>query len=57
MAGKYIVDGDPAGRSVPELQHSTYYLNDINIAPIALVNQFGESAILTNVVNDYRAEA
>lgn len=56
MAGKYIVDGDPAGRSVPELQHSTYYLNDINITPIALVNQFGESAIITNVVNDYRAE-
>lgn len=56
MAGKYIVDGDPAGRSVPELQHSTYYLNDISITPIALVNQFGESAIITNVVDDYRAE-
>lgn len=57
MAGKYIVDGDPAGRSVPELQHSTYYLNDISITPIALVNQFGESAIITNVVDDYRAES
>lgn len=56
MAGKYIVDGDPAGRSVPELQHSTYYLNDISITPIALVNQFGESLIVTNVVDDYRAE-
>ena len=57
MAGKYIVDGDPAGRSVPELQHSTYYLNDIPIQPIAVVNEFGESAIFTNVVDDYRAEA
>jgi len=57
MAGKYIVDGDPAGRSVPELQHSTYYLNNISITPISLVNQFGESAIITKVVDDYRAES
>lgn len=57
MSGKYIVDADPAGRSVPELQHTTYYLNDVNIAPISLVNQFGESAIITNVVNDFRAES
>ncbi len=56
MAGKYIVDGDPAGRSVPELQHSTYYLNDIPIHPMAVVNEFGESAIFTNFVDDYRAE-
>lgn len=57
MAGKLIVDGDPAGRSVPELQHSTYYLNDIPIHPMAVVNEFGESAIITNVINDYRAES
>ena len=57
MSGKYIVDGDPAGRSVPELQHSTYYLNDVSITPIAVVNKFGESAIITDVVDDYRAEA
>ena len=56
MSGKYIVDADPAGRSVPELQHTTYYLNDVSIAPISLVNQFGESAIITNVVDDFRAE-
>ncbi|SHI75730.1 DUF917 domain-containing protein [Lutispora thermophila] len=56
QAGKYIVDGDPAGRSVPELQHSTYYLNNIPIQPISLVNIFGESAIITDVVDDSRAE-
>lgn len=56
MAGKYIVDGDPAGRSVPELQHSTYFLNNIKITPMSLVNKFGESIILTDVINDYRAE-
>ena len=56
MSGKCLVDGDPAGRSVPELQHSTYYLNNIPIQPISLVNIFGESAIITNVVDDIRAE-
>lgn len=56
MAGKLIVDGDPAGRSVPELQHSTYFLHNIPIQPMALVNDFGESAIVTSVVDDYRAE-
>lgn len=57
MADKYIIDADPAGRSVPELQHSTYFLNEISIYPISVVNKFGESAIITKVINDYRAEA
>lgn len=57
MAGKMIVDGDPAGRSVPELQHSTYYLHNIPIHPMAVVNEFGEAAVITHVVDDFRAEA
>ncbi|WP_003545611.1 DUF917 domain-containing protein [Desulfotomaculum nigrificans] len=57
LAGKYIIDADPAGRSVPELQHSTYYINGLPIAPIAVANQFGDVAILTEVVDDVRAEA
>lgn len=57
MLDKYIVDADPVGRAVPELQHSTYYLNGISITPMAIVNPFGESAIFTEVVDDFRAEA
>jgi hypothetical protein len=57
VLGKYIVDADPAGRAVPELQHSTYFLNDLPMAPIAVANRFGESAIITEVVDDFRAEA
>lgn len=57
MLGKYIVDADPAGRSVPELQHSTYYLNDIPISPIGVANRFGEVAVIKEVVDDFRAEA
>lgn len=54
--GKVIVDGDPAGRSVPELQHSTFYINNVPIAPIAVATPFGDTAIINNVVNDLRAE-
>ena len=57
MLGIYIVDGDPAGRSVPELQHSTFFINNIPITPMAIANEFGESLILKEVVDDFRAEA
>lgn len=57
MLGKYIIDADPAGRSVPELQHSTYYINNLPIDPIAVANEFGDKAIFTKVVDDFRAEA
>lgn len=51
-----MADGDPAGRSVPELQHSTYYLHGIPITPMACATNFGETVILKDVVNDFRAE-
>ena len=57
MGDKVLVDGDPAGRSVPCLQHSTFYLHDVPITPMSVVNKFGESLIVKDVVNDYRAEA
>ena len=56
MADKLIVDGDPAGRSVPGLQHSTYYLHNVPMCPISVMNQFGEGAIFTHVYDDERAE-
>lgn len=52
-----LADSDPAGRSVPELQHSTFYLAGIPITPMACATNFGETVILKNVVNDLRAEA
>ncbi len=57
MLGKYIIDGDPAGRSVPELQHSTYFIKGLPIYPLAVANEFGETAIIKEVINDFRAEA
>ncbi len=57
LLGKYIIDADPAGRSVPELVHSSFCIFDTPIYPIAVANQFGDVAILPRVVNDERAEA
>lgn len=54
--GVPIIDADPAGRSVPELQHSTFYVKDIPMAPIALATQFGDAMIVKDIVNDMRAE-
>ena len=56
MTDRYIVDGDPAGRSVPALQHSTYYLKGIPMCPMAVMNEFGEGAVFTNVFDDERGE-
>ena len=56
MTDRYIVDGDPAGRSVPALQHSTYFLNGVPMCPMSVMNQFGEGAVFTHVFDDERGE-
>jgi hypothetical protein len=55
--GKFIVDADAAGRAVPELQFSTYYVTENPITPFSVGTSFGDMAIITNVANDARAEA
>lgn len=52
-----IVDADPAGRSVPELVHSTFYVEGISITPMAVATDFGDVVIVPKVANDNRAEA
>ena len=54
--GLPIIDGDPVGRSVPELQHSTYFVNNVPIAPMAIATEFGDAMVITDVVDDFRAE-
>jgi len=55
--GLPIVDADAAGRAVPELQHSTYYINGVSIAPMGLATEFGDTAVIKKVKDDFRAEA
>ncbi len=54
--GKYIVDGDAAGRAVPELQFSTYYVTDKPIYPFSVATKFGDIGIFPYVRDDARAE-
>ena len=57
LLDKNIIDADPAGRSVPELIHSTFCIFGTPIYPLAVANAFGDVAIFPRVVNDERAEA
>lgn len=54
--GVPVIDADPAGRSVPELQHSTYFVKDVPIYPMGVATKFGEKIVIQNVQNDFRAE-
>ncbi|MDD3367462.1 MAG: DUF917 domain-containing protein [Lachnospiraceae bacterium] len=56
VSGKLIMDSDPAGRSVPCLQHSTYYLQNVPMCPMSVMNKFGEGAVFSNVYDDMRGE-
>lgn len=57
QTGKYIVDADAAGRAVPELQFSTYYVTGQPITPLAVGTIYGDVAIIPTVKEDARAEA
>jgi len=55
--GKYIVDCDAAGRAVPELQFSTYFVTNKPIYPFSVATRFGDVGIFPKVRDDARAEA
>jgi len=46
MENKKLVDGDGAGRAIPELEQTTYYLAGIPPSPMVLADRNGNSAIL-----------
>lgn len=56
MNDRFILDGDPAGRAVPSLEHSTYYLDDIPMYPMSACTKWGEAMTLHYVVDDMRGE-
>lgn len=55
--GLPALDADGAGRSVPDLQHSTYFVAGIPIAPMGVANRYGDVAVLPFVADDFHAEA
>lgn len=56
LLGLPLADSDPAGRSVPELIHSTYYLKGKPIYPFSVVTNYGDVAVFETVKDDFRAE-
>jgi len=56
LTGRYIVDGDAVGRSVPEVGHSTFNICGVGITPYVVVSPFGDVMIVTRVLDDSRAE-
>ena len=52
----YVLDADIAGRAVPEVTNSTYYIHGLPAAPVAMANEFGEVAIVENLYDDERSE-
>ena len=55
--GLPALDADGAGRSVPDLQHSTYFVAGIPIAPMGIANKYGDKAVIEYVTDDFHAEA
>lgn len=54
--GKFIVDADAAGRAVPELQFSTYFITNKPIYPFSVATKYKDTVIFTKVASDARAE-
>jgi len=55
--GLPVVDADPVGRAVPELQHSLFFAHGVRLTPQAVVNEIGDSVLITHVADGARAEA
>lgn len=51
-----LADGDPAGRSVPELSQSTFYMKGLRSEPMAIVTKFGEVMVFKKMIDDFRIE-
>lgn len=56
MNDHVIVDADPSGRAVPEIQHTTYAIAGLAPGDLVFANGFGECFIYENVYDDLRAE-
>ena len=51
-----IVDADPSGRSVPEIQQGTFNIMNLPCTPISVATSTDDVLILERVADDFRAE-
>ena len=54
--GKVLVDGDYAGRAIPELTTTTPHLFGVNVLPWAFVDEFGNRLVMRQAASDEFAE-
>jgi DUF917 family protein len=54
--GINLVDADSAGRSVPGVQHTSFYIENIPISPLAIATGLEEFFIIDGIKDDLRAE-
>ena len=54
--GKRLVDGDYAGRAIPELHATTPHLYEKEVLPWAMVDQFGNRMVMRAAASDAFAE-
>jgi DUF917 family protein len=55
--GLPLVDADPVGRAVPKMQMTLFNLAGVPPTPQAVVTEFGDELIVTNVASEERLEA
>ncbi len=51
-----LLDADAAGRAVPDLQCSIFYVKGLSITPMAVATPMGDSIIISHVKDDQRSE-
>ncbi len=51
-----VVDADPAGRSVPGVEQTSFAIYDVPITPMSLATRMGDILIVKAVADDLRAE-
>jgi uncharacterized protein len=53
---KHLVDGDYAGRAIPELHATTPHIYDVEVLPWAMVDQYGNRLVMRAAASDAFAE-
>lgn len=54
--GKRVIDGDYAGRAIPELHATTPHVFGVEVLPWALVDEFGNRLVIRKAASDAFAE-
>ncbi|AHF79922.1 DUF917 domain-containing protein [Thermococcus paralvinellae] len=54
--GLPLIDADMAGRAVPELHHSVYYIRGYNMCPFSVVTAYEDKIIFSRTRDDLHAE-